>query len=196
VEQFLAAYRAAVVNLLPVLPTFRRDAPVRHAAVSGTSYHEVVFRLSLGQYRTMFARLAPADYLSCIKQHTELTGRELSADLIVGNWVKVAQALAALFSDPIDAEFLEAGIDTEAERGAMIGRGDAKYRSRPLTKAEIERCWTCGVNSSNPSQAVDRLVEDGKFAIEGKPNSKQWHVVDVRPFPESEQPVMLRKSEE
>ena len=119
VKEFLAAYQAACVNVVPVLPSIRRDDPVRHAGVSGLSYHEIAFRTALKQFETIYIRLDPNSCLALENykwpELERYRGTEFSVGQVLEDWPMIADDLAELFADqePIDSRFLSAGIDAD-----------------------------------------------------------------------------------
>lgn len=118
--EFLAAFQSALSCVVPRLHGVRRDSPVKHAGISGTSFREVACELALEQYLRLWIMTNADGFFRWVEKRKDhsfayLSGDEVTLDDVMDTWDCIALELAELFADsePIDAKFLRAGIDTE-----------------------------------------------------------------------------------
>jgi len=88
---WIAAGSSALAITVPKLPDFCRENPVRHAGISGSSYHEVVCRLALRQHRGIWLWVHPEDCCEFMERRKSsefegLTGDEFTADDVLKVW--------------------------------------------------------------------------------------------------------------
>lgn len=124
VKGFLDAFRSALQTVVPRLDEFKRNEPVRHAGVSGATYHEVVCQIARKQYEAIWMRVDPKGCFSLWEQRRSswfdgLTGNEVSAASVIEEWIAIAGDFAELSPDagPIDGEWLSAGLQTDVFKG-------------------------------------------------------------------------------
>jgi hypothetical protein len=115
-REFLKAFQIGLKVAVPKLGLFVRPAPVRYAGVAGNSYHQIACRMALQQYKAIWRRTDPHGYvvsLSPRQSEFDISVNEITDKDAIRGWPLYRDDLAALFSEPIDGQFLRAGIETE-----------------------------------------------------------------------------------
>ena len=106
VDDFLAVYHKRSTVALP--EEVKRDALVIHRGRPGESFHEVTCRIAHDQFSAICPYVVPELFHDGVIRKWGFT-----VDQIVAEWPNIANELVERFSEPIDAEYLIAGIETD-----------------------------------------------------------------------------------